>query len=164
MIKKKIKEIDKLNIIEFKEIRISSERAYIQMIIFAIFVPITFGVFLWIFSNNYDKINGIFATAFGFVFLGFMIYFLTKLHIAKIIGDKLKVKRLFAKSFDINVIDIIIVNTFKFSGISYLSIKFKKFEVVKNIWIMKPSIFSDSSDVDKVIKFSMQYFKLKLKK
>ena len=159
----KIKETEKLNIIDSREIRISSERAYIQMIISAIFVPILFGVALLLFSKNYDKINGIIAIVFGLVFIGFMIFFLTKLHTAKIIGDTLEVKRIFGKFYQINVTDIVIVNTFRFSSSSYLSIKYKKFEEVKNIWILKPSIFNDSSDVEKVIRFAMHHFKLKIK-
>ena len=48
----KIKEIDKLNVIDNRGISISSGRAYIQMIILSISVPAVFAFFLWLFIKK----------------------------------------------------------------------------------------------------------------
>ena len=167
MIKKKIKETDKLNIIDFREIQISSSRASIQMFILAVFVLVEIGFFLWLFFTNNNLNNSaanlLLAIIFGITLVGFTIFLLSKLRTAKIVGDILLIKSFIGESEKIKVINIIYTNTFRMKGSTYLSVKYKDMKKVKSIWIMKPSIFSGSSDVEKVIKFAMHHFKLKIK-
>lgn len=141
-------------IVNSKELEISSSRAIIQQIILFLLLPITIFLFIKFSGANQHP----FALIFAILFICFMIFMSTRLHNATLVGTKIKFKQIFSKEFEINISDIIELDSMRIGKGRYLSITFLKDNIKKTVWIMKPSYIGGRTSPDVLIQFAFEYF------
>jgi hypothetical protein len=144
-----ITEQEKTKILSGEEIEISSSRAEIQQYILVILIPIvSFCFFKMLPGIGQEWETGNFiALVFAVGMLFFMCFMVYRLTTVKIQGNKILLKKAFQKQEIFDLSDIEDIDTFRIKTATYLSILLNTESGQKRYWALKPSIFSEGTDV-----------------
>lgn len=153
-----LKESEKQKIIREEEINLSSRRAEIQMVLLPVLIIGFIFTVVWvIISKSTGPFNAIVAVIFGMAVIVLMFYMLKKLHTATLKGHQLLFKNVFSPAYSIDILDVTESKTFRLKSARYLIIKFNQSGINKSVWIMKPGIFSQTSDVELILRVAHDY-------
>lgn len=161
-----MQESEKQKVIQSEEIKLSAMTTGLSQVIGIAFIPISIAIlYLICIADRKPDTNVIFSV--GYFLLGsaamtaFIVYLLKKMVKARLVGRKLFFKRIFSAEQELDVSNILILNTIAMSSTRYLKVtyKTKDDDKSKTFWIAKPGLFSGTSDIETIVEFSRRHYR-----
>ncbi len=161
-------ETERQKIIEGKEIQLSAASTGFSQTMGIVLIPFCiFILYLVCIADKKSDTNMVFSMGYFIVASAgityFILFMLKKMVKARLIGDKILIKRIFSKEEEeIKLVDILISNTIAF-GISskrYLKITYRTNTEPKSIWILKPGMLSFTSDIEVIVEVARKHYRV----